>query len=414
MNKKIIVCKWNEDILYSLKKYDSTIILILDEYDIDNLEINLKIANKVYKISDFNSIREICATAQDIKFNFNKIDMIISHTEFSQYGAGLIAEILKIENFNLELAMRTRNKHLMKHLIKKHKIRTANFFKINDCKNHDEQNLCLEKLKFPMIIKPVDGLGTINTYKVNNKTEFKNCLEEFHGQMKSYITTKQILVEEFIPGEEYHIDSVWRNKTPIFFGISKYFFPRIEANDLSKLNGSFFLARKYNESFYKKCMEIHNKINKALGIQNGPTHFEFFVHSKTKQFYFSEIGTRLAGGGINMMIKSMFGIGIGQIWIGALFNKKKIKLKNPEFKFYGWFNISPNKSGIIGKLPGNKKIKNYPFVLDYFFLIKEGDKYIYDNPSEWGILILVGAHNEADFLDKADQLHKELFIRIKN
>jgi len=52
------------------------------------------------------------------------------------------------------------------------------------------------KLEFPLILKPLDGMGSVGVFKVNNKTQ----LEFF----KDYI--KEPIIQEFVKGTEYTID----------------------------------------------------------------------------------------------------------------------------------------------------------------------------------------------------------------
>ncbi len=167
-------------------KIDSKIIAV----DISNTAPAIYFADKFYLIPRIGeegyleSIIEICKK-EDIKLIIPTID-----TE------------LKILSINKEyIELKTKAKVLVSDIniidICRNKRETQKFFEKNNFGVPKEYLLNEDISKFPVFIKPIDGSSSVNTYKVNNSLEL--------NFFKSYI--KNPIIQEFIEGEEYTVDS---------------------------------------------------------------------------------------------------------------------------------------------------------------------------------------------------------------
>ena len=108
------------------------------------------------------------------------------------------------------------SKAFMKELCLKHNIPTANF-KI--CKNKNHVNQFLSKSKLPIVVK-ADGLAAGKGVSIcNTKTQVRKFSEEiFKGKFKS---SKKIVLEEFLKGEEASYFLIVDKKTFKFFGTAQ-------------------------------------------------------------------------------------------------------------------------------------------------------------------------------------------------
>ncbi len=108
------------------------------------------------------------------------------------------------------------SKAFMKTLCKKYKIPTARY-KI--CKNYKDVEAFLKKGKFPLVVK-ADGLAAGKGVSIcnNEKAVFNVSKEIFEGKFKS---SKRIVLEEFIEGEEASYFLVVDEKNYLFFGTAQ-------------------------------------------------------------------------------------------------------------------------------------------------------------------------------------------------
>ena len=62
-----------------------------------------------------------------------------------------------------------------------------------------------DKIRFPVILKPASGLGSLNVYRINNIEE----LEEKISEVIRESFNKKALIETFIEGQEYGVETLY-------------------------------------------------------------------------------------------------------------------------------------------------------------------------------------------------------------
>lgn len=184
-----------------------------------------------------------------------------------------------------------RDKALMKQRLKEHNIRVPHFvyFDIQALQQdvHHYYQILKQQLGTPFIIKPIKGLGSIATYKINNEDEFiKACPELMkQGSMVDYEA------DEFISGKLYHCDSLVENGK-IFLSIcSEYLCPNFEFQQ-GKILGSIPLPEQW--SITQKLTEFNDQVLASLTPISGSTHLEIF-EKPDGTLIFLEIAARPVG-----------------------------------------------------------------------------------------------------------------------
>lgn len=172
----------------------------------------------------------------------------------------------------------------------KDKIKTYKYFlnsKINIPKVYSEEEIQdiliygdIDKL--PLIIKPKDGMGSDQVYKINNLNELKF--------FKEYV--KNGIVQEFIDGDEYTVDTLVDLKgNPIYVVPRK----RIEVRSGEVVKSATIKSDNIiNETI--KVVGILNKLIDDNGLALcGPLTIQFFKTS-SGEIYLLEINPRFGGG----------------------------------------------------------------------------------------------------------------------
>ena len=115
-DRALIVCKWQPDLLAALVEMTSEIYLILDDWDMDYGGASAVVSEQfrqIYRVSSFDSIEELAAVAVDLEQRGAVIGKVLSHTEFSQFGAGYLELLLGLADDPLRHVAH-RDKRLMK------------------------------------------------------------------------------------------------------------------------------------------------------------------------------------------------------------------------------------------------------------------------------------------------------------
>ena len=118
------------------------------------------------------------------------------HGKYGEDGfIQIILEYLKIPYthsgvLSSSLAM---DKEMSRILFKKNKIRTPKYFVLQ---KNNEEKLKSKKIKFPLVIKPINEGSSLGVYICKNKVQFD---KNYKKLKKEY---EKVLVEEYIPGKE--------------------------------------------------------------------------------------------------------------------------------------------------------------------------------------------------------------------
>lgn len=162
------------------------------------------------------------------------------------------------------------------------KSKTYEFFKANNicCPKTYFKEGVPDNVKFPLIIKPFDGMGSSNVFKIKNKKELQFFIQ--------YVENP--IVQEFIEGTEFTIDVLCDLKGNVIFSIPR---ERIEvrAGEVSKSR------TVKNEKIIRKVKELCNKLNNIEENEFliGPLTIQCILN-KNNEVYFIEINPRFGGG----------------------------------------------------------------------------------------------------------------------
>ena len=176
--------------------------------------ISLETARSVFKVLKKNKKYKSIISEPDNDF-FKKIKTfkpdIVFNALHGQFGEdGYIQTILESQNIKYthsgvlasSIAM---DKEISKKIFLKNKILTPNYIKYDfNKKNKNITAQIQKKLKFPVVIKPINEGSSVNVYICSKKNFFKN--------LKKLSNYNQILIEQYIPGREIQVAIMGKKK----------------------------------------------------------------------------------------------------------------------------------------------------------------------------------------------------------
>ncbi len=150
-----------------------------------------------------------------------------------------------------------------------------------DKKKTDLIRLIEKKLKFPVVIKPLNEGSSVNVFICSKKNIIKKI--EF---LKSY---KKIIIEEFISGREIQAAIISSKKLGAIELKPKRKFYDYQAKYNSKSKTQHIIPVNIKKTDYNKLMNITLKAHKLIGCQ-GVTRSDFKFHNG--KFYLLEVNTQ--------------------------------------------------------------------------------------------------------------------------
>jgi len=240
----------------------------------------LKKNNYSVKISEPNL--ELTKTISSFKPN------IIFNALHGQFGEdGYIQTILESEKIpythsgviSSAIAM---DKVLSKKIFIKNKILTPKFllFSFNKTKR-DLIRLVEKKLKFPVVIKPINEGSSVNVFICNKDNIFK--------RLKNLEIYKKIIIEEFIPGREIQAAIIGKKKLGAIELKPKRMFYDYQAKYNPKAKTEHIIPIDLSQKKYNDLMNISMKVHNLIGCR-GVTRSDFKYYKD--KFYLLEINTQ--------------------------------------------------------------------------------------------------------------------------
>ena len=179
-------------------------------------------------------------------------------------------------------SMMAMDKEISKKLFIKNKILTPKFQKIKTNLNKKEViKLLKKKIKFPVVIKPINEGSSLGVYICNEKNIIDNL-----KKLKDY---DEILVEEFIPGREIQVAILGKKKLGAIELKPKRKFYDFKAKYSSKAKTKHIIPVNIKTKEYQNVMNIALKAHKVLKCR-GVTRSDFRFNNG--KFYLLEINTQ--------------------------------------------------------------------------------------------------------------------------
>ena len=198
------------------------------------------------------------------------IQTILECTKIPYTHSGVISSALAMD------------KELSKKIFIKNKILTPKYilYEFNKTKSV-LINLIEKKLKFPVVIKPINEGSSVNVFICSKKNLFK--------KLKLLENYKKIIIEEFIKGREIQAAIIGKKKLGAIELKPKREFYDYQAKYDIKAKTQHLIPVNISKRDYNDLMNITMKAHKLIGCRGvSRSDFKFF----NKKFYLLEINTQ--------------------------------------------------------------------------------------------------------------------------
>jgi biotin carboxylase len=120
------------------------------------------------------------------------------------------------------------------------------------------------------------------------------------------------LLEKFVPGEVFHVDSVVEGGEVIFSGASRYGRPPLCVVS----EGGVFTTHtvEYDSPEHAELLRFNSELLRALGLERGAAHAEFIRGAEDGRLYFLEVAARVGGAHIAETLEAASGHNLWREW----------------------------------------------------------------------------------------------------
>ena len=231
-----------------------------------------------------------------------KIDRIVALDEFDMETAATLREHLRIPGMGLTTMRYFRDKLAMRMRALDRHIRVPDFVPVV---NHADIQYYLDHVSGPWVLKPRQEASAIGIKKFSAGAELWPLLDQLADKQSTY------LIERFIPGDVYHVDSVVSENEVLFSNVSKYGKPPMNVAHGGVFT-TFTVPRGTEDD--KNLRAVNLDLIAALGLLRGVAHAEFIRAHEDGHFYFLECAARVGGAYINEMVETATGLNLWREW----------------------------------------------------------------------------------------------------
>ena len=149
--------------------------------------------------------------------------------------------------------------------------------------NHDDLRDYMARVPGPWVLKPRSEASSMGIRKVDAEEALWPILDELGDRQSYYV------LERFVPGDVFHVDSVVWNKHVLFAVASQYGVPPMTVYQ----GGGVFATSviPYNSPADQTLQALNREVISAMGMVRGVIHAEF-IRGQDGTFYFLEIAAR--------------------------------------------------------------------------------------------------------------------------
>ena len=257
-----------------------------------------------------------------------------------------------------------------------------------------------QSFHFPVIVKPRDNSGSRGVKLCRSKEELEAAMNEAFEVSK----LDTVLVEEFIEGSEYSIESLHHDgKSEVVQFTEKRTteFPyNVELGHIQPANIS--------DENKQKIREIVSKIGKALKFENCPSHTELKINERG--IFVIETSPRLGGDYITSTLTPLStGVNLEdellKISLGETINPQPKAVQYSGVRFFSF-----EEGSVVKHIPNKEFVKGWPHVVDFSFNLQKGEKVhqITSSLNRYGHITLIAGNRES--IDDAFEKYEKAIL----
>lgn len=249
----------------------------------DALSDGLRYAlTEYYRVDNMNDYDQLYRAVAYFAHKYGRIDRIESHNEFWLETDARLRTDFNVRGLKTEDMNRLKTKSSMKEVFRAHNIPVAKGRVFTDIT--DAQKLVSE-LGYPVVVKPDNGVGASDTYKINNEEE----LADFFTTKRPHVS---YIMEEYIPGDIVTFDGLTDQDGNIVF-YSTIVHNHTLLDIVSQGSDMYYYMPR---EIPKDLVALGKKCVAAFGIKERFFHFEFFRLAADQSLMALEINCRPPGG----------------------------------------------------------------------------------------------------------------------
>ena len=256
----------------------------------------------IYFMPDLGK-REQVINAVSYLARSQSLDRIVALDEFDIEMAATLREHLRIPGMGETTSRNFRDKLAMRIQAKEHGIAVPDFVPVI---NHQQISEYIKRVPPPWVLKPRSSASAIGIKKIHQPDELWRVLDSL-GDEQSFR-----VLEHFVPGDIFHVDSIVSEREVVFASVSKYGAPPMSVMHEGGIFSTRMIPRDSGDA--QSLQALNRDLTNALGLVRGVSHAEFIKGRDDGRYYFLETAARVGGANIAEMVEAASGVNLWAEW----------------------------------------------------------------------------------------------------
>jgi len=232
-----------------------------------------------------------------------RFDRVVALDEFDLEQAAEIREHMRIPGMGTTTAGCYRDKLAMRVIA-----RALGFLVPEFCRvlNYDELREYMERVPAPWLLKPRREASALGIRRIEEPEQLWRILDDLGDEQSHY------LLEQFVPGEIFHVDSIVSESEVKFQVAHQYGRPPMQVMH----EGGVFTTRTVDRESRdaRELTALNASLAPSLGMVRGVTHAEYIRAHADGRYYFLEIAARVGGAFIADLVEAATGVNLWREW----------------------------------------------------------------------------------------------------
>jgi len=232
-----------------------------------------------------------------------RFDRIVALDEFDMETVAHLREHMRIPGMSRSATAHFRDKLAMRFEARAAGVLVPEFTPVL---NYDALREWMERVPSPWVLKPRAEASAIGIRKLHEADQVWRTLDELGDRQSFYV------LERFVPGDIFHVDSVVSEGAVVFASVSGYGKPPMQLMHEGGVFTTRVVDRQSEET--RALTTINAQVLAGLGMKQGVTHAEFIRAKEDGRFYFLEAAARVGGAFIADVVEAATGVNLWREW----------------------------------------------------------------------------------------------------
>ena len=228
-----------------------------------------------------------------------RFDRIIALDEFDLEITAKIREHMRIRGMGTTTTAYYRDKLAMRICAQESGFLVPEYCRVL---NYDELRAYMSHVPAPWLLKPRSEASSLGIRTIEEPEQLWRALDDL-GDRQSHF-----LLEQFVPGDIFHVDSIVSEGKVVFSAAHQYGHPPMQVMH----EGGVFTTRTVDRGSreWQELTALNAGLAPSLGMLRGVTHAEYIRAHADGRYYFLEIAARVGGAFIADLVEAATGVNL--------------------------------------------------------------------------------------------------------